>query len=301
MSTQQEDQDHSANIMKSIHFIHFLLVVCAILSGCASNGGTFTPIGTETQLPSPTSIPPTVRSTSTVQSAQTPSPPPPVTLEHGQAADIIRKFLHEPVYCETSCFLGITPAKTTLGEAKDIFVHLGINLEFTISEGGNKFYSGIYDSGDGLKITSILAVQDNIIKNIKVGITPAKQKAGSSQEWSAYSPERLIRRYGTPSKVNFVLDWGPQSFFEMDMYFDKFDLIVQYTVYSFIEETYPKVCPLTIPFEHISLWMGKNPRYPPHDIVLLEEGTSLTLEEFSELVTRSPDKACFTVKKEVFQ
>jgi hypothetical protein len=287
--------------MKSTHLVCFLLLVYTILSGCASSGGTFTPIWTETQLPSPTSIPPTVRTTSTAQPTRTPSPPPPVTLEPGQAADAIRRFLQEPVNCETSCFFGITPGKTTLDEAKNIFIQLGINLEFTVAEGGNKFYSGIYTSDDGLKITPVLTVQDNMIKNIKVGITPAGQKMGSSREWSAYSPEMLIGRYGTPSKVNFVLDWGPQSFFEMDMYFDNLDLIVQYIVYGFIEETYPQVCPLTAPFEHISLWMGKDPRYPPRDIVLLEEATSLTLEEFSELMNRSPNNACFTLKEEAFQ
>ena len=295
--------DHSDNVMKPIHLTCFLFVICTILSGCASSGATSTPIRTETQPPSRTPIVQTRQSTYTPmpRPTWTPTLTPPDTLEPEQAEDAIRTLLQEPVDCEAPCFWGIAPGKTTLGEAKNIFARLGHNLRFTIEEGGNKFYSGIYQLDDTLRVSTVLAVKDNIVKNLKVGLTPIKPQSATSQEWSAYSPDTLIERYGAPSKVNFALDWGPQSFFEMDIYFDEFDLIVQYIVYGFVEETYPRICPLTAPFEHISLWMGKNPRYPPHDIVLLEEATTLTLEEFSELMTRSPNKACFTLKEEAFR
>jgi len=230
--------------MKLFHCLGLLLVASGLLAGCISQESTAPPIRTETQFSSPTSIP-TISPVSTLQPTQTMTLTPPVTLEPGQVENTVKTLLQEPVDCEAPCFWGIMPGKTTFGEAQNLFLRLGLNLRFTLAEGGKEFYGVIYDLSKGSEITPVLTVQDNIIKNLKIGINPTEQKAGTSREWSAYSPETLIERYGTPSKVNFASDWGPQSFFEMDMYFDNFDLIVHYSVYGFIEETYPQVCVVT--------------------------------------------------------
>lgn len=137
---------------------------------------------------------------------------------------------------------------------------------------------------------------------MRIYITPETPKEGVPREWSAYSPETLISRYGKPSEVGFFMDWGPRSFFDMVMAFDQVDLIVEYSGYDLIprKKGSPKVCPLSAQFESVILWMGKEPVHPPDVGVLLEEATSLTMEEFSELMTGNPGKACLIVKGDVF-
>jgi hypothetical protein len=88
----------------------------------------------------------------------------------------------------------------------------------------------------------------------------------------------------------------------MEMYFEQAKLIVQYIGANLLNVDLPKleICPLTNQVEYIQIWMGDDPRYPPSPGVPLEEATSLTLEEFSELMMGDPNKACFNLREEVF-
>ncbi|MCI0564297.1 MAG: hypothetical protein MN733_37970, partial [Nitrososphaera sp.] len=117
--------------------------------------------------------------------------------------------------------------------------------------------------------------------------------------WLAYSPERLIARYGMPSRVEIVTDTGPRTFFAMTMYFDEFDLIVQYEGYGIIA-TDTRVCPLVEQFDSVRIWLGKDPERPPGVAVPLEVATSITTEEFAELLVGNPKDACINLKEEAF-
>ena len=283
------------------------IVILFMLSGCLSRSSVNE---TSTKsVPSSTIAPPIVTSTAifsptstaTSEPTQTVTLTPPVVLEPGQVEEYInRSLLEEPVECDVPCFWGILPGETTFGEAKNIFYRLRLDLIFVAARGNKEYYGVIYDTDDSPHIVADFTIQENIVKNISVFIT-SKPKVSSSREWIAYSPRTLIEKYGAPSKVNFVLDWGPESFFEMDMHFDQYNLIVEYIVYGYMENSFPRVCPLNIPFRSISLWMGKDHSYPAGDVVLLEKGTSLTLEDFSNLLTGDANKACFTLKEEAFQ
>jgi hypothetical protein len=93
-----------------------------------------------------------------------------------------------------------------------------------------------------------------------------------------------------------------RSFLDMVMRFDTVDLIVEYTGYDVIprQKDLPKICPLTVQFDSVRLWMGKNPYQLPREAITLETATSLTMEEFSKLMTGDPNKACFNLKEEAF-
>jgi hypothetical protein len=283
--------------MRSIHYTYLLLAVAMALSGCVSSSAIVIPTRTETPLSSPISIP----STSTPRPTQTATIAPPATLDVEQAKATLKALVQEPVDCEAPCFWGIQPGQTTLSEAINIFTHLGLQVKSTNYQ-GRDFYGIKYDFNSGLSILATLTVQDNTVTDLRVDLTPETQKVGSQREWLAYSPKTLINRYGPPSSVNFILDWGPRSFFDMVMRFDSVNLIAEYNAYDIIprQKGSPNIRPLTAQFEFVGLWMGNNPVYQPAEGVPLEEATSMTMEEFSKLMTGDPKKACFKLKGEMF-
>jgi hypothetical protein len=144
-------------------------------------------------------------------------------------------------------FLGHHSRENHTRRSKNIFTQLGLNLVNTYSENNEDFYSLIYELDSGLRVTPEFIIQDDIVKNMKVNLKPEKSQEGISRDWLAYSPEELIKRYGPPSRVDFVIDRGPRIFFEMNMYFDKLDLIVEYAGYNILSGTIenPRVCPIT--------------------------------------------------------
>ena len=139
-----------------------------------------------------------------------------------------------------------------------------------------------------------------LLENIEV--TPyifRHTKEGSPREWIAYSPETLIKRYGKPSRVEFAVDKQQSITVVMILYFDTSDLIVAYSGY----DMYPWMfCPLTTaPFDSVRLWIGPNPRNTPSfDTVALENATSLTMDQFTQLMLGDPQKACFSVNMNAF-
>jgi hypothetical protein len=171
----------------------------------------------------------------------------------------------------------------------------------TTNEGEN--FSGIYyELENRLSFTVTLEVQNSIVENIEVILTPSMQTTGIGEELLAYSPATLIKHYGVPSRVDFFADWGPGPLLSMQMYFDADDLIVQYAGDNIIpgQKGLSQVCPLTAKFDSIWLWMGKNPHNSPRLGTSLETATSLTLDSFSKLMTGDPKHACFIINGNVF-
>lgn len=285
--------------MKPIPRLYLFLTIATTLSSCLSGGLTIKPTSTETQLPVLTSILPT--SMPALHSTQTATIIPPTTLEPEKAEDFILNLLQEPD-CFAPCFLGIIPEKTTLGEANNIFTRLGLELIHTNTRNNEDFYALIYDFTSGLRISPVLKIQDDIVKSVDVGINPEKYQVDVPRQWLAYSPETLIIRYGTPSRVEFFVGRGaPSISYTMVIYFDAVDLIVEYSSYDidFNTDSF-RICPLTDQSDGVHIWMGQNPRHPPLNAVPLVEATTMTIEEFSKLMTGNPENACFNLKEEAF-
>jgi len=232
---------------------------------------------------------------------QTATLTPPATLEPVQAKDSLQSLLQEPD-CLAPCFWGVIPGKTTLGEAKNIFTHLGLGLEHTNTRDNKDFYGVIYDFDNGLSVTPVLTIQNELVKSLRVDINPEKRQAGVPREWLAYSPETLINHYGRPSRVDFFVGRGaPSVSYAMVLYFESADLIVEYGGYDVtFEKTSFRVCPLIDQQDNVSIWLGENPENPPGDAMPLEDASSITLEEFSKLMTGNSDEVCIYLKEEIF-
>lgn len=223
------------------------------------------------------------------------------TMTPKETSETIRMLLKDNNDCSAPCFWGITPGKTSIEEAKSIFNHLGLQIA-SITFEGTDFSEISYDLDNNLSINISLSTKENIVENISIHVNTNLQKTGISREWLAYSPDTLIKRYGTPSRIDFGADWGPRSFFSMQMYFENIDLIVQYTGEDLIpnKKGSSQVCPLTAEFETIWLWSGKNPVYPPGEGISVNIATPLTTAEFAQLMTGDPNMACFLFKGDVF-
>ena len=99
------------------------------------------------------------------------------------------------------------------------------------------------------------------------------------------------------------MDGGPWVKTIMIMYFDASNLIVDYSGLNLFPHNppSPRLCPLTAPFDYVRLWIGEDPPHPPmFDTVPLEKATSLTLDQFTQLMLGNPQNACFTINDNVF-
>jgi hypothetical protein len=232
---------------------------------------------------------------------------PVATLDRTQADSQIRSFLKQEASCSTVCFWGIVPGQTSIDEATNIYRHLHRQLSLTLSENNRDYYSNSVDLDDGLGITVILPVENKIIQSIRANIDLINFKGEwYPREWLAYSPETIIKKYGAPSKVEFFVFFPAEpgfpentAWYEMVLYFDADNLIVQYNNGLTKDGNLIHVCPLKDKFiDGVSIWMGKNPNNPPLKGVPITEATSLTIEQFSELLLQHPNSACFDLQKD---
>ena len=307
--------------MKPLSWLALFLMPVVFLVGC-------TPVGSMIQstqgmqLPSPTislaataviptstltpaitkietSIPTVTVSSPAAKLSPTTTLSPLNTLEPEKVSETLQPLIKDPLNCAAACYWGIIPGQTHLDEVEVFFDRLG----FTPFKGkdpnsGRDFYtiSNKPDSGNSTRVT--LYTLNNLVENIVVTPTITIQKEGSTREWIAFSPETLIKKYGKPSRVEFGLDLGQENItINMIMYFDQIDLIA---LYSGVDNTF-KFCPLTFPFNHVRLWMGANPPHPPQfPTVPLEKATSLTIDQFTQLMLGDPLNACFTLDEDAF-
>lgn len=227
------------------------------------------------------------------------------TLEPVQAMATIEPLLREPMNCAVPCFWGIVPGKTRFDEARNFFSQLGyIPFDGKEPNSGRYFYTIEYEPNSDDSSSVTLYSLNDLVGNIVLTPHIIKQEEGSPRQWIAYSPETLIKIYGKPSRVEFGLDWGPNFVIVMIMYFDDSDLIALYSGYNMISDRphSPQLCPLTAPFDHIRLWMGHTPPNPPQmPSIPLEKVTSLTIDQFAQLMLGDPQAACFTINGDAFQ
>jgi hypothetical protein len=285
--------------MKLLSLLTLLLIPVFVFAGCA-------PVSPVVQPKQSATAPTIATSISTLVITDTPSPTatlkPLDTLEPAQITETLQPLLQEPMNCAVPCFWGITPGKTSLDEVRIFFSKLGLTPFEKIYE-GNGFYTILYNTGSGYDSSVTLHINNNLVESIEVTPDIPKPTEGSPREWIAYSPETLIRRYGSPSSVRFtVSSYGltgspPNIAINMIMYFDTPGLIVHYSGYNMTPESF---CPSTAPFDHVRLWMGNNPPdTPSFETIPLEKATSLTMDQFTRLMKGDPKKACFTVKGEI--
>jgi hypothetical protein len=280
--------------MKTTNYLLSLLILSILLSGCLSSAPTEASSVQPTPVISlsPLTLAPTPRP------IQTEYPTSSATLEPEQVKDIVRTMLQESSDCLAPCFFEIHPGQTTIGNAQERFAHLGLQLEHTNKQDNQDTYALAFTLDSGLQLSLILTTEGGVVENINLGISPEQQKPDVPRDWLAFSPETLIQKYGSPSKVDLFLGRGLHTQYTMNMYFDSVDLIVEYSNLDLGKKL--QICPLRDQMYSIRVWMGKKPQNTPFPGVPLEQAASLTVEDFSKLMTDNTGKACFELKEEMF-
>lgn len=299
----------------------FMLLVLLVLAGCARQTlpdltavptltstlpVQFTSTNTATIIPSPsaTATPiPTKAATRTPLPTITQTPLP--SLEPTQAIEAIQKFLSQGMDCQSPCFFGIIPGQTTFDQASNIFNWLRYPLWHSPVP---EFYSADIDYKD-IELSVILEIKDDTVKNIQIRIGLDKSKGDPNPlVWQAFSPDALLNKYGPPTQVGFSIVYSPSppgpppedAIYAMILYFDHLDLIISYGLGYTKDGKTLKICPLTDQFEGVRIYIGKDPIYPPDFQLPLEKASSLTLDQFSNLMTQKSKPACFEINKEAF-
>lgn len=306
------------DVCRKIPVVCLVLILACAFAGCDSPGSpvipsaipttpnsqpdlALTPTGTETIVPTPTAQLPSVTP------SPTNTPTPLDTLQPEIVEQTLQPLFREPLDCAAPCFWGIIPQKTTRDEARIFFNHLGLESDILSDQekGSDTFFDRMkYESITGLRSLILLYGNKNLIGSINVRMSVSNQDQASRVEWRAYSPETLIKRYGNPSRIDFSLTLGPDNsyLYGMVLYFDANSMIVEY----FGGASAPgfpyshRICPLTAPFEHVWIWFGENPRYPPLPGLEIEKVSSLDVDQFSQLLLDDPQQACVTLKVEDF-
>jgi hypothetical protein len=299
-------------MMKQISWLFLFLITIFILSGCASERQTIQPTQ-KAHLPSSTNLQVvnTVAPTSTATLANTVPPSPTATqtslstLRPEFVKETMQPLLQDPMNCATPCFLGIAPGKTSLDTVRAFFNPLGfMHREGTDLNSGRDFFSIGYEDFIGRNSHVTLYIFNNLVENIYILPEIIKQKEGSPRDWIAYSQETIIKKFGQPSRVDFYLAWTGDEGSEiiMNMYFYSSNLIVQYTGENMLDKSNhsPQLCPLTDSFDYVRLWLGPNPPNSPLAGVPLEQATSLTMDQFTQLMLGDPQNACFIINEDGF-
>lgn len=232
------------------------------------------------------------------------TPEPIKTLEPAIAMKTMQPLLTQPLNCgSVSCFWGIIPEKTTLKEVREFFGSLGFEaLEGVDSLSSKNFYSITYDTSNG-KISGLEIYFDksNLVESMMISPDIPTPINGAPSELVGYSPDMLIKMYGRPSKVSFVMGLGQMSNIHIGMiiYFDNANVIANYSGYHMKPDNF---CPLSAPYDYARLWIGKNPQNtPPYETLPLEQVSTLNTEEFSQLLLGDPQKACFSLNVNMFK
>jgi hypothetical protein len=152
-----------------------------------------------------------------------------------------------------------------------------------------------------------LTVEDNLVMNMTTGIElPPYKEVPDPRGWQAYSVEALFRKYGSPSHIGFKLSYPTEpgynpdntAWYDMVLEYDDLHLIIEYFHGWTKDGNQIKACPLSDQFENIGIYLGKAPPYPPGMGVPLEKATSLSIEQFSDLMKRPSNLACFYITRD---
>lgn len=257
---------------------------------------TLTPSSTFTAIPSPSPLP---------SSTSYPLP----TLELTQFAGEIHTFLTQGEDCPSPCLFGIIPGQTPLEDAIKTFSWLRHPLMEKNFPDGPEYYNTVIGIEDNnLYIVVDLFGEKHIVKNMVVGMTLSKDKQVSNiGAWKAYSTKNILDKYGVPSRVGLFLSFPTEegfplntAWYDMILFYDEQDFTIEYFHGLTREEDLIKACPASDLFTKVTIFLGKDLEYPPYGGVPLEKVTSMTVEQFTDLLQEGSGSACFEISKAVF-
>ena len=249
-------------------------------------------------------VTPTAPSSPMPKSSSTLTPLPKLSLE-GQEQQL-GLLLRTNGNCLSPCFWGIVPNQTTLLETQNFLAKIGLEL----TSPSESLYALHFDYTTNLTGDVYFTVREEKIVGIKFSLFQDNRFI-QRNTWAAYTPENILGVYGVPSAIHFFLSYNhdvstPENlYYKIDMLFiyDDLNLIILYAreVVGKANDFF-RYCPGQIISPSIGIWIGKDAHHPPsYAGALLEDATSLSRQEFYQLITENPGTACIDLKAEAFK
>jgi len=311
--------------MTMITNIIYLLLICLAAWGCSTPGPsaqaqleTQSPpptkaIPTSTPVPTATPTPPTPTPTSTARPTKTPTPLPTATetpvprFSEEKAAEKLNELMKTNGGFPPDEFWGIRPGETKLAEAQIMFAQLREPLYRSSNEKGMDNYSATVTYKNLLTFSPALPVLNDKIQSFYVTFD-FLQEIPWSEAWPSYSPNALLTQLGSPSAIQFTLEYPHEpgypegtAWYDMTIYFEEVHMAIFYQRAPVRDNgTLVHICPAQDAFSGGRIWFGENPENGPYPGLDLTTVSTLTIENFQKLLTGSPQQACFDLSSKAF-
>jgi hypothetical protein len=233
---------------------------------------------------------------------------PRATLEPTEFVNTVKKFFLQGEGCQTPCLFGIVPGQTTYAQAREIFSWLRNPLSKEKYPNGEEYYTTSIDYKNApISIGVRISLDRDIVKSIYADIDLSRYSniITERQDWEAYSLDNILSQYGSPTKVEFDLDYPHEegfpediAWYDMIVTYEDIDLTIEYYHGQSVEGNFINACPLTDQFMVVMIYVGNDFENRPYKGVPLEKATSLTMTQFSKLFTQKSKIACFQISKD---
>lgn len=274
------------------------LISVLLLSGCAgrSEQPTNIPIlSALTQTPSPAIS----RETPTAVAIPTSLP----TLSPLEVDDTISALMTSNGNCSEPCFWGLVPGITTIKDGVDFIQGFGKTV-LTGQRGLANYFTTSVVYNNEMVISLTLWERNGLLGSLNVDIGSTNNDLLFSN-LKMFAPQNLLRTYGRPNDVSFYLSQTTEP-----AYSDSIDYGYILTYSDFTVEYYGQrvslrnpiiICPLVDQgLVGVKLWFGKNIIDPPVYGVDLELATSLTVNDYYNLMLIEANEACISLDVEAF-
>lgn len=248
----------------------------------------------------------TRRPTATVTRTATPTPTlvylP--TLSPEEAQEEIARLMRTNNDCEGNCVWGFRAGESRYDEAIRYLKSIrGAAKEDIRSQRQDAWVS--FHFRDYARVGLHLWAKKNILQQIEIEGGGLQLPGSTTEDWLAFRPDMVLRRFGPPNQVNVLMATAPEGRinYEMIWFYDQ-----MYITYSagrnqiiILPQHILHACPLVDHnIDRFRLISG------PYSSVEMDRGddltrvTSLTVEDFSQILTGDPAKACFDLDYNAF-
>jgi hypothetical protein len=304
-------------------YLNMIVVFLGLLNNCAKPAA-LSPQFTTTSIPTIIpigSLTPSPRVTVTVRPSPTFIPPAP-TLSADKELQMVHSLQSEG--CILPCYLGITPGKTAMNDARTILENLGgskVDNHIYVTKEG--FFEESYNLAVGDRniisdtpepngfmwkiLHSVSLVTNNdIVQIIEVNLIVSKSILKFQEYWSRYSVREIFLQSGIPDQIytnpidskwayighNLFIEYkSPDIKIELFTHMPKYSICTQYRSEVIIHFTLSGI--------NSSINIYYDGRVPPSDQkvwIPIEEELEIDNTEFYNRVVSDPS-VCFEVKK----
>lgn len=269
-----------------------------------TNTATYTampliPMTTPTPLPTGTTPPP----------SSTPTASPAPTLSVEDEGIFLSELMTCNGNCDLPCWWGITPGKTEVQGARDLFTSQGID-DWMPSFDGTKISMGLgYPrAGSSMRSHDVIVqfgVEDGVIQFIGVdgGYRSENLRSNFIRDWQDYTLANILTRYGLPTYVEFF-QVENALYYQLGLSYPSLGIEILYIVLpEAINSDKDRICPGfdKVDFVYLTLYPPEQvqdiPGIIPNSDVYAswESTTGLDLETFYEVFKDANSSLCVEV------